>query len=230
MNNPLKVFIAFAVPIIFIGTVLFIIDLFSNDDLENQEEKNIEIQEYETSNDNDEENEKSSESGNKSDEKEEINEADGELLESIDKVEPAEKEEGNPTLEEVFGKKTAKKSKQVAEKFIKSFYGFDGDKPQKSIENAKDYITDELYQELLKDEIVPTHNMFYRRLKSIEYHETMNSPTDKEDDILLFYIVEGEYTDILKENKTQITDTILIRVIEVDDDFKVEKFGFNIPF
>lgn len=75
------------------------------------------------------------------------------------------------TYSEFFSKEEIQDSKEVARKFMESYYRFDGNKPTKHVDKAKKYMTRELYS-LLSEEIPrPTIRVFEKELDRLELYE-----------------------------------------------------------
>lgn len=235
MSNKIKLLLALAIPITVVGIGFLLISIFSSDEKEEvpeEENENVEVQEYEEKEPNN--SAKKDEEENKNDDipiDDEENVPHDATAESPE-VENGEVEEDllAPPLEDIYGKDEVKQAKKTAKKFLEAYYNFDGDYPDKSAKATKDYVTEDIYNILINEPEVPTHDNFKRELKSAENHESQYVPEDKDEDMPLIFIVKGEWTDIDGENKRTVKNNFVFRMKLVDDEYVVSDFGIDVPF
>lgn len=124
--------------------------------------------------------------------------------------------------EDVLEKKLTKETKKLTKDFIKVFYNLDGRYPKKYIDESKKFMTNDLYESLLKNHEVPTHNNFNRKYISAEISESKEFNEKMFEEFIPYIIhVKGEFTDVKGENKREITDVYTILLIDDNGKYKV---------
>ncbi|KAA9014918.1 hypothetical protein [Niallia endozanthoxylica] len=74
-------------------------------------------------------------------------------------------------LKDFFSEGDINSSKEIARKFSKKYYPFNGEDPLSHVENAKQYMTSDLYNQLSKEVPRPTLSIFNKTVKTIELYE-----------------------------------------------------------
>lgn len=140
-----------------------------------------------------------------------------------DKKTKKEEQEIN-TLEDYFSKDEIKKAKQTSEKFVSTYYPFDGDNPTKNADKAIKYCTDKLKQELTNQITRPTNDFYSRKTKEISVYEPYKS---KKDEMVFNVRVTGEvYNAKGKKVRTENVEYQLVLVPD-GDTFKVDEYLYS---
>jgi hypothetical protein len=77
-------------------------------------------------------------------------------------------------LSDFFSQEDIEASKEVAKQFSQNYYQFHGDNPLSHVENAKKYMTTDLYGQLSKEIPRPTLTTFKKEIQDIELYEPYN--------------------------------------------------------
>lgn len=143
--------------------------------------------------------------------------------EEEDPADDVEEQEIN-TLEDYFSKDEIKKAKQTSEKFVSTYYPFDGDNPTKNADKAIKYCTDKLKQELTNQITRPTNDFYSRKTKEISVYEPYKS---KKDEMVFNVRVTGEvYNAKGKKVRTENVEYQLVLVPD-GDTFKVDEYLYS---
>ncbi|WP_243292830.1 hypothetical protein [Bacillus sp. FJAT-47783] len=148
-------------------------------------------------------------------------------LSELDESEKNYTIDDRPSLSDYYRPEEITATKEVGEKFVRSFHPFDGKHPTKHIEESKPYISDELHQKMTGEEetiIRPTKNFFTRKVISVE----MREPRD----------VTGEYitwearviAEIHDENGNKVREDLTVytlRFQNVEGVYRVQDFMTN---
>ena len=113
---------------------------------------------------------------------------------------------------------------------IGAYYVYDGDAPKKSINKAKKYMTDNLYNELIDNIEQPKYNLFYREIKNIDFDDVRIRDLDNLESIPIAFRIDGIYKNYEGKVSQEKTDLILLEVIKDDEKYKVKSFLFNVPY
>jgi len=82
-------------------------------------------------------------------------------------------------LKDFFSEEEINASKEVARQFSEKYYSFNGGDPLSHVENAKQYMAIDLYNQLSKEVPRPTLSVFNKLIKTIELYEPYDV-SDKE--------------------------------------------------
>lgn len=119
-----------------------------------------------------------------------------------------------------------KKSSDIAKKFISAIYAFNGDEPNKGIEEAKEYSTDTLYS-MMKDApqtARPTSEVYSREVSDIAVEE----PEYPSDGFTSWIVkVTGELKNKDGEKTGDDTEIYLVRLEQIKDQYKVSEYVIN---
>ncbi len=158
-------------------------------------------------------------------------------LEDIDLMDLDESErnysvEDGPSLSDYFKPEEIKATKEIAEKFVRSYHGFDGKNPLGNFEDSKPYVANGLYEqisELLErgeGVIRPTPDFFKRVVTKVEMRESRYINEVR-------IIWEARVTSEIQNEKGKKTmDDFTVYLLEFgkeDGKYKVFDFITNIP-
>lgn len=143
----------------------------------------------------------------------------------IDKV--AIPKEQPITLSKFFSESDIEASKKVAEAYITLYYPFNGDNPSGNVENAKQYMSDALYNSIKGQLVRPTQMVYKKELTQIDVYEPYN-PTDKY--ITWNVRVKGNVFDTQGNQTKEETYDYSLKMVKVNENFKVDKFILNVAY
>lgn len=127
-------------------------------------------------------------------------------------------------LEDFFTKEEVEEAKKVSELFVKAFYSFNGTKPLEHIENALEFATESLQEEMRGQVTRPTHEHFLKEYKEVFVYEPYN-PQRKS--MILKVRVEGT---IFNSEGEEVRDEILeydLILVQFEDTFKIDKYTYR---
>lgn len=129
------------------------------------------------------------------------------------------------TLSDYFSKEDIRESRKVSESFIEAYYPFNGDKPIENLENAKEYMSERLFEEYRRNIPRPTQSIYKKKVKSIESYE----PYDPSENYLEWNVrVVGEVFDSNGELHKEETYDYALKLTKVDGIFKVQEISLNL--
>lgn len=127
------------------------------------------------------------------------------------------------SLEDFFTTEEIEQATKTAKDFIQAFYAFNGDKPMEHIENAKEYMTERLYNQLSGGiPPRPSDETYSKEVIELEIYEPYN-PNDDEN-ITLVARISGDVMDFKgNKSKEEVTE-YEIKLVLKDDNYKVDKY------
>lgn len=129
------------------------------------------------------------------------------------------------TLADYFTKEEIEASKKVAEDFIEAYYPFNGDKPLENLENAKEYMSERLFEEYRSSVPRPTQSVHSKEIISLEAYE----PYDPSENYLEWNVrVVGEVFDSNGELNKEETYDYTLKITKVNETFKVQDISLNL--
>ncbi|WP_394237464.1 hypothetical protein [Niallia oryzisoli] len=150
----------------------------------------------------------------------------------LQKIEPNEKladviEDGSKgeiveiaELKDFFSEEDIKASNEVARQFSENYYPFDGGDPLSHIENVKEYMTTDLYEQVSKEVPRSTLTTFRKEVKSIELYEPYDVSSKE---IMWMSRINGTvYNHAGEKTKDEVLEYRLIITKENEDKFKVK--------
>lgn len=136
---------------------------------------------------------------------------------------PVKYDELPPEMEELYSNKEITESKVAGEKFVSSFYLYNGKQPMQNIENSKDTVSPTLYQMLAERPERPTSMTIKRELMNIE----MIEPFAPSPEVITWKAkVEGIVTNS-DYSKRKETDIYTLKLERVNGKYKVTDFLIN---
>ncbi|MFC3041610.1 hypothetical protein ACFOGI_15290 [Virgibacillus xinjiangensis] len=126
-----------------------------------------------------------------------------------------------------FSKDAIEASRQAARNFAEKYYPFNGMEPQEHIENARPYMTDEMYQKLKRENPRPTAAVSYKEIESMDVYE----PYEPNKEQLIWKVrIQGSVFDS-KGNKTaEESMDYTLQMKEEEGTFKVQNYMLNVPY
>ncbi|MCT6515541.1 MULTISPECIES: hypothetical protein [Bacillus subtilis group] len=118
-----------------------------------------------------------------------------------------------------------KETKKTAEEFVKRYAAFNAENPIDNIENAKDYMTEELYNALKKHPTRGTLTHYKVKPEKIYITDVSN---DNKDLVRWNVVMQGKVFD--KEGKSKSEeDWYLVTIKDVSGEKKVSDVSVNLP-
>lgn len=136
---------------------------------------------------------------------------------------PVDESELPPSMEEIFTKEEIAESKVAAEKFVATFYPYDGKNPLQNIENSKGIVSAELYQLLMESPERPTSMTVKRELVSLEIIEPFAPAAET---MTWNAKVNGEVTDADGIKRVE-TDLYKLKLEKIEGEYKIVDFLIN---
>lgn len=126
---------------------------------------------------------------------------------------------------EKFSEEELDATKKLAVQFVTAFHNYNADKPQEYLENAKPYMTDDLYEKMKRNGRRETLERSYLTLK-----ETDITPVVNKSSLVVRWnvMVTGEAKSV-DGTKSETEDWYLIGLRQVDGEWKVEDVRVNVP-
>lgn len=126
---------------------------------------------------------------------------------------------------EKFSEEELEATKKLAVQFVTAFHNYNADKPQEYLENAKQYMTDALYEKMKRNGRREVLERSYLTLKETDITPVVN----KSSTVVRWNVIvrgEAKSTD---GTTSQTEDWYLIGVRDVNGEWKVEDVRVNVP-
>ncbi|WP_040980419.1 MULTISPECIES: hypothetical protein [Oceanobacillus] len=140
-------------------------------------------------------------------------------------------EEGPPSYEDIYTEDEIYASQNTTEEFIEIIYNIDGDEPMKFYDEAKDFMTLELYERLEQEYNEGKMTWIYglnREFESLEIYQPSSMDPSQEKGITWAARIQGVQS-IHDGEKEKVTDVYIIRLKEVDGDYIIDDLAINFP-
>ncbi len=127
-------------------------------------------------------------------------------------------------LEDYFTNEEVEEAKEVAIQFVENYYSFNGEIPLENIENAMEYVSEDL-QETIKAKVIrPTADYYKRETISIEVYEPYNPSSE---DMELSVRVKGEVFNMEGDVTKEETIDYHLKLIPFEDTFRVNEMSYD---
>ncbi|GAB3051293.1 hypothetical protein [Virgibacillus ainsalahensis] len=118
-------------------------------------------------------------------------------------------------------------SRQAAQTFTENYYAFRGDEPTEHIEQAKPYMTTELYQELSKETPRPTAAVYRKEVEELNVYE----PYEPSEEQFIWKVrVKGKVYDSSGDVTAEENVDYTLKIKQTKGTFKVENYMLNVPY
>jgi ABC-type amino acid transport substrate-binding protein len=125
---------------------------------------------------------------------------------------------------EKFSNEELEATKKIAVQFVTTYHPYNAEKPQEYLENAKPYMTDDLYQKMKRNGRREVLERSYLTVKNTQVTSVVNNSSMI---VRWNVIVTGEAKSL--DGKISPTeDWYLVSVFKVDGDWKVEDVRVNV--
>ncbi|MFC2947579.1 hypothetical protein [Virgibacillus sediminis] len=126
-----------------------------------------------------------------------------------------------------FSKEAIEASRQAARNFVEKYYSFQGEEPLEHIENAKPYMTDDMYEELKNENPRPTAAVSYKEVETIDVYE----PYEPTEEHLIWKVrVQGNVFDSGGNKTAEESMDYTLQMEEEEGSFKVQNYMLNVPY